>query len=156
MVENYKTILKSVNQLQEMIDEALKSRVAVDQSIQHGVQQEVERLKAERNLRYFVDTTDISNSTAEEIDKLKELIDTARNKQVAENYLVVASDICEKMQGSLSAHQILVLLTDYPQREYPEPVPIDPKTKKPIVQKQEKPKTPAKKKKKVERFIYPE
>lgn len=57
------------------------------------------------------------------------------------------------MKGNLDSRETLVLLQEYPEREYPEPDPVDPKTGKPIPPKKgEKPK----KKKKEPPFPTPE
>ena len=58
------------------------------------------------------------------------------------------------MEDNITARETLQLLLDYPQREYPEPEPLDAKGK-PIKQKDDK-KKPKKRKKKEPPFPTPE
>lgn len=65
IVENYKTILKSVNIIQEMKDDSKNRKVDVDQEVLQRADKEIERLKAERNLRYQLDNIDLGNCNPE-------------------------------------------------------------------------------------------
>ena len=57
------------------------------------------------------------------------------------------------MSGNIKAREILQMLLDYPEREYPVPEPVDPKKKKVKADEKEKKK---KKKKKEPPFPIPE
>ena len=66
----------------------------------------------------------------------------------------LANNLCGKMEDNITARETLQLVLDYPQREYPEPEPLDAKGK-PIKQKDDK-KKPKKKRKKEPAFPTPE
>lgn len=51
-VQNYKTILKSVNQIQAMLDDAVARNVIIDENVKQIAIKEMERLVAERNLQF--------------------------------------------------------------------------------------------------------
>lgn len=51
-VQNYKTILKSVNQIQAMLDDAMARNVIIDENVKQIAIKEMERLVAERNLQF--------------------------------------------------------------------------------------------------------
>lgn len=60
------------------------------------------------------------------------------------------------MSDNIKAREILKMLLDYPEREYPEEEIIDPKKKKPAPKKKEEEKKKKKKKKKEPPFPMPE
>jgi len=49
--------------------------------------EEIERLISERNLRFFIDNLDVGKAKQEEVDKIAILIEDAKNKNVASNYM---------------------------------------------------------------------
>lgn len=51
-MQNYKTILKSVNQIQAMLDDAVARNVIIDEAVKQIAIKEMERLVAERNLQF--------------------------------------------------------------------------------------------------------
>jgi hypothetical protein len=56
----------------------------------------------------------------------------ANEKGVANEYIENAEVLKEKMSRNIQAKKILKMFTEYPFREYPDPIVLDPKTKKPI------------------------
>ena len=97
-------------------------------------QKEIERLNAERDLRYEIDNIDTSVATRDGVAKLEKIFDTAKDKGVANEYLEVADQIKSKMKRSILAQYLYQQFIDYPLRPdpYPDPLVIDFKTKKPI------------------------
>jgi hypothetical protein len=65
----------------------------------------------------------------------------------------MAEKLSHKMTGNIKAREILQMLLDYPEREYPVPEPVDPKKKKAKADEKEKKK---KKKRKEPPFPIPE
>ena len=65
----------------------------------------------------------------------------------------MAEKLSHQMTGNIKAREILQMLLDYPEREYPVPEPVDPKKKKAKADEKEKKK---KKKKKEPPFPIPE
>lgn len=59
-------------------------------------------------------------------------MDDAKEKKVASEYLTEATGLKEKMARSINAKKIMKMFSEYPFREYPDPIVIDFKTKKPI------------------------
>lgn len=96
-----------------------------------------------------MDNTHVSSSTHTTIGDLQTLIDKARENAVEEVYMTQASKLSTQMNGNLNAREIYKMLHDYPQREYPEPEPLDAKGKP--MKKDPK----AKPKKKGKKVIFP-
>ena len=96
----------------------------------------------------------VSASTPKTVDKLMDLITTATDTNVEDIYMNKANDLASKMKDNIKARDTLKMLADYPQREYPDPEPLDAKGK-PIKQKDDKKKA-KKKRKKEEKFPMPE
>jgi len=151
-VENYKTILKSVKTLNEKKEAAENLGVKLDPQLSEDVNQCSSRLISERNLRFKMDNMHVSSSTHATVEELMDLIQQAQTTIVAEEYLKEADKLHEQLNGNLRAREILTMLKDYPQREYPEPEPLDAKGK-PI---KKDPKAKPKKKKKEPAFNTPE
>jgi Ankyrin repeats (3 copies) len=128
-VESYKTIKKSVFLLAQMLEEASKKGIRIDQKIHDKVQKETERLISERNLRHNIDIQSFSNPTPEIVKIMEELVNIATKNEVSSTYILNAKEIIEKMKENIEAHTILRKFLDYPIREYPELVPVDPKKK---------------------------
>ena len=87
------------------------------------------RLVAERNLRYDMENMYVSASTPKTVDKLMDLITTATDTNVEDTYMNKANDLASKMKDNIKARDTLKMLADYPQREYPDPEPLDAKGK---------------------------
>jgi hypothetical protein len=88
------------------------------------------------------------------VDHIKSLIEKAQEHGVHGNYREHAEKMQLKMNGNIRAREILQMLLDYPEREYPEVEIVDPKKKKQV--KKEDDKKKKKKKKKEPPFPMPE
>ena len=93
-------------------------------------------------------------SDNEKVEKMKELIDKANEYNVEVCYMQNADKLSSQMSGNIKAREILQMLLDYPEREYPEVEIVDPKKKKQAKKEEEKKKK--KKKKKEAPFPIPE
>ena len=71
----------------------------------------------------------VSAATKDTVDKLKDLISAATDYSVEQKYMDAANSLCTKMNDNILARDTLELLQAYPQREYPEPEPLDAKGK---------------------------
>jgi len=90
----------------------------------------------------------VYHSTHETVDELRNLIEKAQDTNVANSYRDLAEKISSQMSGNIKAREILQMLLDYPEREYPEMEVFDPKKKKGAAPaKKEEVKKPKKKKK---------
>ena len=99
-----------------------------------------------------MDNTEVPSCTTTSVEELEELIKTAEDTNVENEYLDAANKLKTKMRGNIQAREILQMLFDYPIREYPEPEILDNKGK-PVKKDDKKPK---KKKKKEPPFPLPE
>jgi len=88
----------------------------------------------------------ITTSDHEKVNKLQGLIDKATENNVETEYVSAAEKLTAQMAGNIEARETLQMLTDYPEREYPEPEEADKKKDK---------KAPPKKKKKGPPFPTP-
>ena len=145
-VENYKTILKSVKILGDKMSNAEKLDVQLDPELVEDINNCTSRLNSERNLRFKMDSMSVPSCNHDTVKELSELIDTADKTKVAEQYMEKANTLSTQMKGNIEAREILDLLAAYPEREYPEPEPLDAKGK-PLKQKDDKKKVKKKKKK---------
>jgi len=103
-------------------------------------------------LRFQLDNLDIYNAKIEEVKTLEELSGIAKDKGVADKYLLI-----DKMSRSIKAKTILKEFTDCPWRDIPPPIRYDPKTKNPLDPVTGKPKKmEPPKKKKEPKFVIPE
>jgi hypothetical protein len=123
----------------------------------------MERLVAERNLRFLLDNIDAAVAKREEVKELENIFAVAEEKKVAGEYLEVANDLKVKMGKAILAQDLYKMFTEYPLRPdpYPDPLIIDTKTKKPLDPATKKPTDPAsllpkKKGKKEPKFIVPD
>lgn len=57
-VDDYKTIMKSKIGLEDVLLNAERERVRLDEEVETGVRKQIQRLEAERELRYFLDKND--------------------------------------------------------------------------------------------------
>jgi len=117
----YKTIRKSVKILTEKQEQAEALGVNLDPMLVHDINQCVARLFSERDLRYQMDNTVFEACDPGTVETLEKLIDKAAETKVEDEYLNSANKLKTKMQGNIQAREILQMLVDYPQREYPEP-----------------------------------
>ena len=163
VVDNYKGILKAINVINGMVEEARSKNVNLDEDVLEAVKRETDRLFSERQLRFQLDNLDIYNAKIEEVKTLEELSGIAKDKGVADKYLDDSGVLIDKMSRSIKAKTILKEFTDYPWRDIPPPIRYDPKTKKPLDPVTGKPIDPKKleppkkkKKKKEPKFVIPE
>ena len=154
VVEDYKTILKAVNHLNFLLEDAKQRDVDIDTKIMTSVRTETDRLVAERNLRHQTLISPVSTAAPEDVARLEELVIKASGNNVEGKYIEEAKMLAEKMQKNIQAHNILRSFLDYPMREYPEVVVVDPR-KRGAPAKAPPPPTP-KKKKKEPKFPIPE
>lgn len=108
--------------------------IKIDQNVIDLAHKEIERLNAQRDLRFEIDNIDTSVATRDGVAKLDQIFDTAKEKGVANDYLEIAEKIKSKMKRSILAQDLYQQFIDYPPRPdpYPDPLVIDFKTKKPI------------------------
>jgi hypothetical protein len=104
------------------------------------------RLISERNLRYNLESTKVAKSDTENVRELSDLIETANQNQVESEYITKAQKFQQQMSDNIKAREILRMLMDYPEREYPEVEEVDPKKKKSSKKEEEKKKKKRKKK----------
>jgi hypothetical protein len=151
-VENYKTIQKSVYLLSQALDDAKKRNVELDPLLINRVKKERERLMSERNLRHLTVVSPLGNATQDDVDRLANLMQLAEENGVAEEYLRTASTLKDRMESSIKSHHLLSKFIDYPMREYPEPVVVDPRNRG----RPPPPPPPPKKKRREPKFLIPE
>jgi hypothetical protein len=106
VVENYKTILKSVSIIKEMKEDAKNRNVILDEDVLARIQKEIDRLVSERDLRFEIDNLEIGSCTPQQVSHLQELLDDAKAKGVANGYLDEAEVIKEKMSRSIQTQDI--------------------------------------------------
>ena len=131
-VDNYKTIRKSVTVLNKKLADAKELGVEIDPGLEKEVNEHSSRLISERNLRFEMENMYVSGSTKETVTKLQELIDIATENKVEDSYMNKANDLADKMNANILARDTYAMMHAYPERIYPEPDPVDPKTGKPI------------------------
>ncbi len=146
-VDDYKTILKSVKILNDKVEAARSLGVDLDSGLIGDVNRCTSRLISERNLRFQMESLKVYQSTHETVDELRNLIEKAQDTNVANQYREAAEKLSSQMSGNIKAREILQMLLDYPEREYPEMEVFDPKKKKGAPPKKEEVKKPKKKKK---------
>ena len=115
-IDNYKTIKKTINTLEEKVRDALVRGVDLDQSICDAVKGCADRLLAERNLRFELDNLQISSIKPEEIKTLEERKNEAKELHVAEKFLETAEVLKTRMEKHLHAKEILKRFQEYPVR----------------------------------------
>ena len=151
VVENHKTIIKSVYELDQKLKSAEENNVKLDETLIQRAAHEKERLLAEKELRQLLSNITIDMASKENLDNLSQKVETAKNTGVSEEYVNKGVDLAEKFKLNIDAKDILQKFLEYPIREYPVVEEVDPKKKK----KAEPP--PKKKKKKKEPpFLVPE
>lgn len=119
-VDNYKTIKKSINILEDKVRDAMARGVNLDQSIFDAVKACIDRLTAERNLRFELDNLQVGTVKPEEVKTLEERKVEAKEFHVADKFLENAEVLKTKMEKHLHAKEILKRFQEYPVREaYP-------------------------------------
>ena len=122
--------------------------------IYQDVNRTTSRLISERNLRHQMENLKVHASDHGHVAHVKNLIEKAQEHGVAPQYREHAEKIQLKMNGNIRAREILQMLLDYPERDYPEPEVLDPKKKKQV--KKEDDKKKKKKKRKEPPFPIPD
>ena len=129
VVEDHKTILKKVDELDKKLKDAEVNNVKLDPNLISRAAVEKKRLLAEKNLRALLSNIDITMASEENLKILTELVDVADESKVAEEYVSKGKDLKEKYTLNLDAKNIMQKFRDYPIREYPEVEVVDPKKK---------------------------
>lgn len=122
--------MKSVKTLNDKVEKAKNLGVELDQTFIGDVNRCTSRLISERNLRYQMESLKVQQSEHETVDELKGLIEKAQDTSVAPQYRDAAEKLSQQMSGNIKAREILQMLLDYPEREYPEMEVWDPKKNK--------------------------
>lgn len=128
-IDDYKTILKSVKTLNDKVEAARDLEVDLDSGLIGDVNRCTSRLISERNLRFEMESLKVYQADHETVQKIKDLIEKAQDTNVANQYREQAEKISQQMSGNIKAREILQMLLDYPEREYPEMEIWDPKKK---------------------------
>ena len=129
VVENHKTILKQVDELDKKLKSAEDNNVQLDKNLVQRAKDEKLRLLAEKKLRQLLSNVTIEMASQENLDNLTNKVDTADKYKVAEEYVAKGKDLKEKFILNLDAKDIMAKLKDYPLREYPVVEVVDPKKK---------------------------
>ena len=129
VVEDHKTILKQVDELDKKLKDAEDNNVQLDKNLIQRAKDEKLRLLAEKELRQFLSNVTIGMASKENLDDLTEKVDTADKNKVAEEYVAKGKDLKEKFILNLDAKDIMAKFIDYPIREYPVVEEVDPKKK---------------------------
>ena len=151
-VDDYKTILKSVKIINDKLEAAKNLNVELDPTCISEINKCTSRLISERNLRHQMESLHVHTSEHEHVEQLKNLLEQAHEHGVHTAYKEDAEKLSQKMHGNIKAREIMSMMRDYPEREYPIVVPIDPKARKKVDDKEKK----KKKKKKEPPFPIPE
>jgi len=129
VVENHKTIEKSVYLLDEMLKEAQIHEIPLDNSVIEKAHNEKSRLLAEKELRRALNNYTVDDSSLENLAVVTEKVTNSKAFNVEAKFVEQGEDIIKKMQLNIGAKDILELLCEYPIREYPKPEDNDPKKK---------------------------
>ncbi len=129
VVDNHKTIEKSVYLLDEMLRNAKQNNIPLDLSVVERAEFHKKRLLSEKELRKALIVFNVDNSSLENLNVLTEKTYIAKEYNVEAKYTEIGEDIIKKMKLNLGAKEVLDLLSEYPTREYPKPEDNDPKKK---------------------------
>ena len=129
VVEDHKTILKQVDELDKKLKDAEDNNVQLDKNLIQRAKDEKLRLLAEKELRQFLSNVTIGMASKENLDDLTGKVDTADKYKVAEEYVAKGKDLKEKFILNLDAKDIMDKFKEYPIREYPVVEEVDPKKK---------------------------
>ncbi len=120
VIDNYKTILKSQEVINQMLRDADDRKVIIDKYVLDMIDKIRARLNAERDLRKFLDYLDLSKSDTKTDLELGRLIAEAEKHGVAANYITDSQVVKDKMSKTLDALRILEEFLQYETRpEYP-------------------------------------
>lgn len=106
-IDDYKTILKSVKTLNDKVEAARDLEVELDNSLLGDVNRCTQRLIAERNLRFEMESLKVYQSDHDSVAKVKDLIEKAQDTNVADAYKERAEKISQQMSGNIKAREIL-------------------------------------------------
>jgi hypothetical protein len=129
VVEDHKTILKKVDELDKKLKNAEDNNVQLDKNLLQRASDEKKRLLAEKELRQLLSNITIEMASQENLENLTQKVDTADACKVAEEYVSKGKDLKEKFVLNLDAKDIMAKFKDYPIREYPVVEEVDPKKK---------------------------
>ena len=129
VVEDHKTILKQVDELDKKLKDAEDNNVQLDKNLIQRAKDEKLRLLAEKELRQFLSNVTIAMASKENLDDLTNKVDTADKYKVTEEYVAKGKDLKEKFILNLDAKDIMDKFKEYPIREYPVVEEVDPKKK---------------------------
>lgn len=73
-MDDYKTILRSVGIIDDLVNDAQQRKVLLDQDVVALINSERERLVAERNLRFQLDNLDPKVVSVDDVKNLEELL----------------------------------------------------------------------------------
>lgn len=123
-IPDYKTILKSKATLQEILDDCNAREIYLDQSVMEKSKNELERLEAERNLRFELENINVGETKdekakEEEISRLETRLSSAKSTGVASEYCDDASAKLTVMNKNNTFQKTLKRFSAYPPREYP-------------------------------------
>lgn len=130
VVDNHKTIEKSVYLLEEMLKDAQDNSIPLDNSVVEKAHLEKQRLLAEKELRRALNNFAVEDSSIQNLEIITEKVSNAKTYNVESKYVEQGEELMKKMQLNISAKDVLELLCSYPIRaEYPRPEDNDPKKK---------------------------
>lgn len=113
-----------------MLEDAETREVKIDGSIKERAAKEMERLTAERNLRFLIDNIDQTECRRKDVSDLMEAIAKSNECSVAKSYMDDATKIKKKLGKNLEAQDIFKDFFEYPAREFPPEPKWDPKGKR--------------------------
>ena len=129
VVEDHKTILKKVDELDKKLKSAEDNNVQLDKNLLQRAADEKKRLLAEKELRQLLSNVTIEMASSENLENLTQKVDTAEACKVADEYVSKGKELKEKFVLNLDAKDIMAKFKDYPMREYPVVEVVDPKKK---------------------------
>ena len=129
VVEDHKTILKKVDELDKKLKSAEDNNVQLDKNLLQRAADEKKRLIAEKELRQLLSNITIEMASPENLVNLTQKVDTAEACKVADEYVSKGKELKEKFILNLDAKDIMAKFKDYPMREYPVVEVVDPKKK---------------------------
>ena len=129
VVEDHKTILKKVDELDKKLKSAEDNNVQLDKNLLQRAADEKKRLLAEKELRQLLSNVTIEMASQENLENLTQKVETADTYKVADEYVSKGKELKEKFILNLDAKDIMAKFKDYPIREYPVVEVVDPKKK---------------------------
>ena len=129
VVEDHKTILKKVDELDKKLKSAEDNNVQIDKNLIQRASDEKKRLLAEKELRQLLSNITIQMASQENLENLTQKVETADACKVADEYVSKGKELKEKFILNLDAKDIMAKFKEYPIREYPVVEVDDPKKK---------------------------